>query len=243
MPNFDSVPAQTQSVEHFEKLGAPKADRAPGPLDIYRFRSAFAYLTPGSVLDVGAYFGHFIRMARADGRVVAGTEVNEVRRAFVNGMLGEELVQLDFRNGQLARFDTDSFDNVVSMEVLEHIPDHEYALHELCRVARHRVIITVPFDERIKTFPCVHCGNFTPQSGHLHSYRLGTFAELAPAGWHVAHERPIGKPRLIRFGRLAGYGGGGHRGMRSIDRLLPGRGRWLFTVLERDRQDRSATST
>jgi SAM-dependent methyltransferase len=224
----------TQSADHFEKLGAPRADRAPGPMDLYRFRTAFRALAPGSVLDVGAYFGHFMRMAMAEGREVAGTEVNEPRRQFVNGLLGRELVRLDFRNGRLNRCDADEFDNAVCMEVLEHVPDHEGAVAELCRVARRRVLITVPYRERIKTFPCIHCGNFTPQSGHLHSYDAGTFAGLTPPGWRVLHERPIAKPRLKRFARLSGKGAGGYRLMRLLDHALPGEGRWLFTVLGRD---------
>ncbi|WP_434289836.1 class I SAM-dependent methyltransferase [Celeribacter sp. SCSIO 80788] len=59
--------------------------------------------------------------------------------------------QTDFRvmDATALSFETDSYDTVVCMEVLEHIPGDAMftALEELRRVAKKQLIVSVPFDE------------------------------------------------------------------------------------------------
>jgi ubiquinone/menaquinone biosynthesis C-methylase UbiE len=43
-------------------------------------------------------------------------------------------------------FRSSSFDTVLAIEIIEHLPDKESALDEIKRVTRKNVIITVPFD-------------------------------------------------------------------------------------------------
>lgn len=177
--------------EFFEALGEPKPGHQFGLLEDYRFHLVYQHLASGSVLDVGAYFGDFLKLARQDQRQISGTEINMARVNLANSILGEDVVILDSRNGSLNTLQDNSVDNVVCMEVIEHQPDHKYAVSELCRVARSKVIITVPFRERIKTVICLHCHKYTPHAGHLHSYDFGSFAELVPHNWQVVKEVPF----------------------------------------------------
>lgn len=85
--------------EYFEMLGEQKPGIF-GVLDAYRFRLVLDQLLPGSVLDVGVYFGDFLKLARKHGHEIAGTEVNEARKNLANSLLGEDAVVIDFRNGR-----------------------------------------------------------------------------------------------------------------------------------------------
>ena len=219
---------------YFDALGEPKPGGAFNVVDDYRFDMAIRHLLSGSVLDVGVYFGDFLKRARDQSREISGTEINQKRVDLANKLLGENVVRLDFRNGRLTSFDDRTFDNVVCTEVLEHVPDQQNAVSELCRVAKRTVIITVPFREKIQTVCCVHCAGYTPYSGHLHAYGMNTFQALVPPGWHVAKQKSFGKRltkhlvRLLRLDRTHSI-----PFVRALDFLLPGQGSWLLVVLER----------
>ena len=228
MNNIESI-----SDEYYEALGKPKPGQPFGLIDHYRFYITCRHLAPGSVLDVGAYYGDFLKLARQNGHHILGTEVNKERVKFVNEILGENVVKLDFRNGILRNFSDRSVDNVVCTEVIEHLPDHNIALSELCRVARKRVIITVPFKESIQHVLCLHCFKYTPYSGHLHSYDFKTFHNLVPENWHITQQKSIAKRlthliarrfKLPRSNIMIQL-------IQHVDLLMPGRGRLLFVVL------------
>ena len=75
-----------------------------------------------------------------------------------------------------------SFDVVVCTEVLEHIPAVEKAVSEIKRVAKHAIIIGVPYkqDIRICRATCVKCGKVSPPWGHVNTFddkRLETLFE------------------------------------------------------------------
>jgi ubiquinone/menaquinone biosynthesis C-methylase UbiE len=220
------------SDEYFEALGRPKPGKPFDLLDVYRFHLAYRQFSPGSVLDVGVYFGDFLKLACRDNREVFGTEVNIARKNFANSILGENIIVVDFRNGRLTQFQDDSVDNVVAMEVVEHIPDDQLAISELCRVARKKVVITVPFQERIQTELCVYCNKYTPHSGHLHSYDFDTFSGLVPSDWRVAKESHFAKPLTRKIGSYLPKIFTPVHLLYLMDALSFGVGHWLLVVLE-----------
>jgi ubiquinone/menaquinone biosynthesis C-methylase UbiE len=61
-------------------------------------------------------------------------------------------------------FRDESFDCMLCSEVIEHIPEVERACRELARVARHEVIVGVPYrqDLRLGQMPCRSCGKINP---------------------------------------------------------------------------------
>lgn len=219
--------------DYFEALGAPKQGMPFDLIDDYRFYIAYKNLAAGSVLDVGAYCGDFLKLVLKDKREIYGTEVNNERVNFANKILGQEVISLDFRKGQLASFDDKSVDNVVCTEAIEHVPEYEIAVSELCRVARKRVIITVPFREKIQSSLCIHCNKYTPHSGHLHSYDMKTFSNIMPTDWIMEKQSSFAKrltkvlarsAQLPRSHKLLPF-------LRIIDLFLPGKGGWLLVVL------------
>ncbi len=218
--------------EYFEALGAPKPSRPPGLLDAYRFHLVYQRLAEGSVLDVGVYFGDFLKLARRAGHDIFGTEVNAARKDLANSILGADVTVVDFRNGRLTRYSSDSIDNVVAMEVIEHVPDDRLAVSELCRAAREKVVITVPFREKIKTVLCVHCSQYTPHSGHLNSYDRGAFSELVPHPWVVTGELDFCRPLTRRVYRHLPRSAASISLLQLTDAVSFGWGRWLLVELE-----------
>ena len=65
-----------------------------------------------------------------------------------------------------------SFDLVLLSEVCEHLQDLDGALEQVRHVLRDRgrLILTVPYRERIRWHLCIHCNRPTPANAHLHSF-------------------------------------------------------------------------
>jgi SAM-dependent methyltransferase len=120
-----------------------------------------------SVLDIGARDGYLARLlADRFTRVVALDLVKPVtvhpRVACVVG------------DATALTYDDNAFDAVVCAEVLEHIPASalERACREIVRVARHVIIIGVPYkqDLRYGQSICRTCGKINPPWGHLNTF-------------------------------------------------------------------------
>jgi SAM-dependent methyltransferase len=64
------------------------------------------------------------------------------------------------------------FDCVLCAEVLEHVSDVEQAAREIARVARHEVLIGVPYkqDTRFGRLTCSSCRRFNPTYGHVNTF-------------------------------------------------------------------------
>lgn len=65
-----------------------------------------------------------------------------------------------------------TFDCVLCAEVLEHVPNIERAAREIARVARHEVLIGVPYkqDTRVGRLTCTYCGGVNPPYGHVNTF-------------------------------------------------------------------------
>ncbi len=93
--------------------------------------SAFPGVWRGHVLDVGSRSGN---LKRALGERITGyTSVDIIPPADIVGSIEEGLDRPD-----------GAFDVVVALDVLEHTNDFHRAFRELCRLARHSVVISLP---------------------------------------------------------------------------------------------------
>lgn len=92
------------------------------------------------VLDVGCGIGAYITALLRDGYECEGIENNQdyVSECLKNG------IKAKYMNAQRLEFPQDSFDTVIMIEVLEHLPEPMLALKEVCRVAKKNVVISVP---------------------------------------------------------------------------------------------------
>lgn len=186
---------------YYEALG-PVPKGTLSPKDSYRFNCVRRYLYGNSVVDVGCGRGDFLKLINPDYQI-GGTEVNKERVDYCNQALGQEAVKvnnlderLDFKDG--------SFDTVICLEVLEHLVDPQKALKELVRISRKRIIITVPFNEKMWWCRCVHCAEYTPVSGHLHTFNMENIRGFIPENTRLVKAELICN-RLLSYFRSVSF--------------------------------------
>jgi SAM-dependent methyltransferase len=126
-----------------------------------------------TVLDAGARDGYYsIRLAELFDAVTALdlTKPN-VQHNRVSCVAGD-LTSLPYPD--------QSFDVVFCTEVLEHIPALEKAVSEIKRVAKHAILIGVPYmqDIRIGRVTCVKCGKISQPWGHVNVFDEGKLERL-----------------------------------------------------------------
>lgn len=145
----------------------------------------------GSVLDVGAREGHISEALTAHfPRVFALDLMTPTFRIPGVTALAADAVRLPFPDN--------SFDCIVCVEVIEHIPDVVGACRELARVARKELLVGVPYrqDLRFGRVTCAACGKPGPSWGHLHSFDEARLAALFP-GMRVARRSYVESNRSV----------------------------------------------
>lgn len=107
-----------------------------------RFASKHAGQT---ILDLGCGYGAYSLALREQGRGCVGCDINMdyLKVASADGL------PTVAANGVLP-FPDKSFDTVILLEVLEHVPEIEALLQEAFRVARKNVLVTVPNAEDLE---------------------------------------------------------------------------------------------
>lgn len=144
-----------------------------------------------SVLDVGARDGYFSRSLTQYFSEVTALDLETPLFDFP----GVRTLAGDARNLQ---FPDEFFDCVFCAEVLEHIPGVERACAEIARVARHEIVIGVPFrqDTRVGRLTCRGCGKVNPPWGHVNSFTEGRLLDLF-AGLRVISRSLVGRTKEV----------------------------------------------
>jgi len=112
-------------------------------------------------------------------------------------------------------FDDDSFDLVISSEVLEHIlpDDYERSCREIDRVVRRWIIVTVPYRENLDAARqcCPHCHTIFHDARHLRSFDerglQKSFPNFEPRHWYYlgSEQRKDLELRRRLRNKLRGY--------------------------------------
>ena len=162
-----------------------------------------APLGASNLLDAGCGEGETIeRLAGLLPGDVTGVDLNAESVEFAS----KRLPSGDFRVADVTDlpFDDDSFDLVLCLEVLEHIPAPRAALDELVRVSRGDVVISVPSEPWFRLGSLAR-GKYLKGWGnhpeHVNHWNPRSFRDfLAPSAevvsvarstpWLVAHVRP-----------------------------------------------------
>ena len=161
-------------------------ERYARTLEILR---ALARLPFDTLLDVGAGEGYTAHAAREllGGRVVvADVSENACRRA-------REIFGLEAHAGDARAlpFADGEFDVVLCSETLEHVPDLDAAVHELIRVARRAVVVTVPHESPERVAENRAAGE---PHAHINSFDRTSFAGLVREHGLTVTARPIVSP-------------------------------------------------
>ena len=132
-----------------EKFGKSKGSGLYSERDWRRIAWVINQIPEGTrtILDVGAGPGALINYLTLSNRFERATAI-DIRKysKFVN--LADE-IDLQIMDASSMAFEDSSYDCVICMEVIEHLPDTKMqpAIDELRRVAKKRLIMSVPFEE------------------------------------------------------------------------------------------------
>ena len=156
-------------------LGSPGGPSGPGYSEVYRHAAG---LLPGtSVADIGCGFGFLALHLAAHGTAVTACDIDPGTTRLLGRMAGRlglplRVVTFDGAPGRLASV---SVDAVALLHVLEHVAEDVAAalIGEATRIARHRVVVAVPYEKRP-----------TRLFGHLRTIDAGQLRKLgAGSGW------------------------------------------------------------
>jgi len=133
-------------------------------------------LQPGArILDVGAGGGILLmELARAGIRPI-GLDIAHLNLKKISDLIKREAKpSCHLVNGDAYSlpFGSGALDAVIFSEVLEHLEKPRDALSEAARVLKKggKLVITVPYREKIVYHLCIHCNRLTPSNAHLHSF-------------------------------------------------------------------------
>jgi SAM-dependent methyltransferase len=146
------------------------------PGEHYRAFVRFAAQHAGkTILDLGCGYGAYsLALAAEEGRQCVGSDVNMhyLASASVSGL---PVVAVD----SVLPFPDRSFDTVILLEVIEHVPQLEGILKEAFRVARRNVLVTVPNSEdleRLQQNDVTYAHMLS--SDHVHFFNPASLEEL-----------------------------------------------------------------
>jgi ubiquinone/menaquinone biosynthesis C-methylase UbiE len=149
------------------------------PRDIIRFNQTLNHVLPeGTLLDIGCGEGYWLKLLKEKTNLqLMGADVSEKRIEICRKKLNDPNIPLFVKNIETLDFKDKSIDQITSMETLEHTVDWEKGLKEIMRIAKKKVIITVPYDEKLTSKKC-SCGGEANLYGHLHSFNETSFLGL-----------------------------------------------------------------
>ena len=127
-----------------------------------------------TILDIGCGNGWFANYANKTYSLVGMDRSRAALRHVQTACCLADAGDLPFSN--------ESFDLVVSMEMLEHLPFESYlrTIHEIARVVRKYVLITVPYKEQLnlKLAVCPECGCKFHRWYHMRSFSKSDMQHL-----------------------------------------------------------------
>jgi len=177
----ENVPAQATSPHEYltDIQPEPRALTMPGIHE--KVQAVVDQLPRGTLLDVGAGEGAFSKWANEKGFEVHATDVNQ--KDF-------RLPGIPFTQTNLSGrwpFMDDSFDLVVSVEVLEHVENHYHFLSECCRICKPsgRIILSTPNCHSIESRLNVLLSGFDDCAPRPINY-----SELQPEKIYMEHIHP-----------------------------------------------------
>jgi ubiquinone/menaquinone biosynthesis C-methylase UbiE len=100
-------------------------------------KKAMDLVVGNKVLDIGCGSGSFLKQLAKNGFLCTGIDPNQQEEQGSNWQILKGFVE-DYE------FSENSFDTVISLKTLEHIPNAKSALQSWRKLAHHRIILILP---------------------------------------------------------------------------------------------------
>ena len=150
-----------------------------------------AGLAPRRILEIGVGEGHVMSRVRTrfPGVPLVGLDLPDQE---LMAQWKEQGLPCMFGDATTLPFPDDSFDLVLAIEVLEHVPGPEAALSELARVCSGTFVASVPFEPIWRAGNIVrrryvrHLGN---SPGHVNHWTRWGFQHFVESKFHVQQTR------------------------------------------------------
>jgi 2-polyprenyl-3-methyl-5-hydroxy-6-metoxy-1,4-benzoquinol methylase len=166
------------------------------PDHMARYRFASTYVRDAFVLDAGCGCGYgSYYLAENGARKVIGIDISEEALQFAKSHYIKDNVEFERMDAVKLLFESNSFDVVVSFEVIEHVRDYERYLREIRRVLKPSgvLILSTP-NKKFSTLPdCEtptwkwHTKEFYPRE--LKQILKDYFEQVEVLGLHVINQQ------------------------------------------------------
>lgn len=146
------------------------------------------------VLDIGSGSGWLCKVMVDKGVTTYGLDLSPDQWTRGSEVLGGEGKGFVVGDALSLPFKDLSLNGVVLSEVLEHLSDPDRVIREGFRVLASggKILLSVPFKEKIRYTLCIHCNKPTPINAHLHTFDDGRLR-------HVCREARFEVRRLVEF--------------------------------------------
>ena len=153
------------------------------------------------ILDVGCGTGWLAQEIAQRGPSVYALDLS---RDGVQGAKRMSPASITFLLGDVydLPFSDAKLDGVILSEIVEHLEKPSAAFAEVHRVLKPagKVIITVPYKEKIRWYLCIHCNQLTPANAHVHSFDGRDLSELLDTiGFRVIKRKRMSSKILETF--------------------------------------------
>ena len=150
-------------------------------------------------IDIGGAEGYTANLVKEIFNVqVKSTDLSENACKMAKAIFGIDAIPADIHN---LPFNDNEFDIVLCSETLEHVTDYKRAIHELLRITKNVLVITVPHET--KKIVAQNIRNKIPHA-HIHYFDTTTLDYLKDMGYTLKFEKTLSPlliiPRVIAEG-------------------------------------------
>jgi SAM-dependent methyltransferase len=169
---------------HQPIYGFRKGHCDPGPLNrfiaTYHILKTLSHIEFNSLLDVGGAEGYTAFLVRE----LFHAKVKTSDLSLEACKRTKEIFSIDSQPADIHNlpYKDNAFDVVLSSETLEHVTDVRRATHELLRVCKKALVITVPYEPQETIDQNIR--EKTPHA-HIHGFDLNTFNFLKSEGYRI----------------------------------------------------------
>jgi len=162
-------------------------------LEELRTKLAFSIIPKDieSVLDVGCGEGYLCSILSKKVKLVSGIDISRIRIKKAKKRFKKMVFKI--ANILSLPYDNDSFDLVLAVTTLEHVPNLKEAIKEMIRVSRKYIAFVVPYKMKPIKIVCFHCLKKFYLFGHIHYFDEKLIKKIAKGN----------ELRIIRIKKLA----------------------------------------